>query len=107
MQIPITLRKEPGLDGEGKEVLRCGFKIGGGIDQDFRQSPYGYSDNGVYVTDVAPDSPADRSGLKMHDKLLQCNGYDFTMVTHKKAVDYIKKTSVLNLLIARKGVTST
>jgi len=39
--------------------------------------------------------------------LLQCNGYDFTMVTHKKAVDYIKKHPVLNLLVARKGVTST
>ncbi len=34
-------------------------------------------------------------------------GYDFTMVTHKKAVDYVKKHAVLNLLIARKGVTST
>lgn len=37
--------------------------------------------------------------------ILQCNGYDFTMVTHKKAVDYIKKFAVLNMLVARKGVT--
>lgn len=51
LQIPITLHKEPGLDGEGREVLRCGFKIGGGIDQDFRLSPYGYSDSGVYITE--------------------------------------------------------
>lgn len=39
--------------------------------------------------------------------VFQCNGYDFTMVTHKKAVDYIKKHPILNLLVARKGVTST
>ncbi|XP_046388107.1 tax1-binding protein 3 homolog [Ischnura elegans] len=107
LSIPITLQKEPGLDSEGREVLKCGFKIGGGIDQDYRKSPQGYTDNGIYVTEVHDGSPAAKSGLRMHDKILQCNGYDFTMVTHKKAVDYIKKHPVLNLLVARKGVTST
>lgn len=105
--------------------MRCGFKIGGGIDQDFNKSPQGYTDNvkirflccvrmltnyflkGIYVTEVHDSSPASRSGLRVHDKILQCNGYDFTMVTHKKAVSYIKKHPVLNLLVARKGVTST
>lgn len=24
--------------------MKCGFKIGGGIDQDFRKSPQGYAD---------------------------------------------------------------
>lgn len=62
---------------------------------------------GIYVTDVHEGSPASRAGLRMHDKILQCNGYDFTMVTHKKAVSYIRKNPVLNLLVARKGVTST
>jgi len=107
LSIPITLHKEPGTDSEGREVQKCGFKIGGGIDQDCRYSPQGYTDNGIYVTEITQTSPADKSGLKVHDKILQCNGYDFTMVTHKKAVDYIKKHPVLNLLIARKGVTST
>lgn len=62
---------------------------------------------GIYVTEVHEGSPAAKSGLRMHDKILQCNGYDFTMVTHKKAVGYIRKHPVLNLLVARKGVTST
>lgn len=44
-QIPITLHKDKEYDEEGREVLKCGFKIGGGIDQDFRKSPQGYSDN--------------------------------------------------------------
>ena len=52
------------------------------------------------------DSPASKAGLRVHDKILQCNGYDFTMVTHKKAVEYIQKAQVLNILIARKGVTA-
>lgn len=104
--------------------MRCGFKIGGGIDQDYNKSPQGYTDNvrvvkvkgimnktfgfqGIYVTEVHESSPASRAGLRVHDKILQCNGYDFTMVTHKKAVSYIKKNPTLSLLVARKGVTST
>lgn len=43
-QIPITLHKEVDCDSEGREVLKCGFKIGGGIDQDYKKSPQGYTD---------------------------------------------------------------
>ena len=113
LSIPITLHKEDS---------KCGFKIGGGIDQDYRKSPQGYEDNGIYVTEVrrhctqhatsalpqmVEDSAASRAGLRVYDKILQLNGYDFTMVTHKKAVDYIKKLPALNMLVARKGVTQT
>lgn len=59
------------------------------------------------MTDVNQDGPGWRSGLRVGDKILQCNGYDFTMVTHKKAVEYIKKHPILNMLIARRGVTQT
>lgn len=45
LQIPITLTKESAIDTDGRELLKCGFKIGGGIDQDFRKSPQGYTDN--------------------------------------------------------------
>ncbi|GAB6026620.1 hypothetical protein CHUAL_013026 [Chamberlinius hualienensis] len=105
LSIPIKLAKESGVDAEGREVMKCGFKIGGGIDQDYRKSPQGYTDNGIYVTEIHDGSPAAKAGLRIHDKILQVNGYDFTMVTHKKAVDYIKKHPVLNMLVARKGVT--
>ena len=60
---------------------------------------------GIYVTRVEEESAAGKSGLCVHDKILQCNGYDFTMVTHEKACKYIKKHPVLNMLVARKGVT--
>ena len=124
LSIPIILHKE-GPPGVPETELKCGFKIGGGIDQDYKKSPQvgccfrggyicttncllqGYADSGVYITEIAPNSAASRSGLMVHDKILQLNGYDFTMVTHKKAVDYIKKTRTLNILVARKGVTQT
>jgi len=106
LSIPIVLHKEGG-PGVSELEMKCGFKIGGGIDQDYRKSPQGYSDNGIYVTEIADNSAASKAGLMVHDKILQLNGYDFTMVTHKKAVDYIKKHHVLNMLVARKGVTQT
>lgn len=63
---------------------------------------------GIYVSKVAEDSPASKAGLKMHDKILQCNGYDFTMVTHSRAVKYIQKAPpTFNMLVARKGVTDS
>jgi len=105
LSIPVTLTKIPMVDAYGQHVLRCGFKVGGGIDQDYSKSPQGYTDNGIYVTEVIPESPASASGLRVGDKILQCNGYDFTIVTHRKAVEYIKKDPVLNLLVARLGVT--
>ena len=51
-QIPIVLHKEPMKDEnsdmvfgtDGRQKYRCGFKIGGGIDQDPYQSPQGYPD---------------------------------------------------------------
>ena len=44
-QIPKTLSKESGVDANGSEILKCGFRIGGGIDQNYMKSPQGYSDN--------------------------------------------------------------
>lgn len=39
------MHKEIGCDAEGSEVMKCGFKIGGGIDQNYKKSPQGYTDN--------------------------------------------------------------
>ena len=38
LSIPIILHKE-GAPGVPETDLKCGFKIGGGIDQDYRKSP--------------------------------------------------------------------
>lgn len=33
------------MDESGQPLFRCGFRIGGGIDQDPTKSPHGYSDH--------------------------------------------------------------
>ena len=58
------------------------------------------------MTNIKPDGPAAKSNLKPNDKILQVNGYDFTMVTHKKAVEYIKKGRILNMLVLRESATT-
>ncbi|XP_064605472.1 tax1-binding protein 3 homolog [Liolophura sinensis] len=110
--IPIVLHKEPQRDEQGQPILGpdgkpkcvCGFRIGGGIDQDNSKSPQGYPDKGIYVTYIHENGPAALCGLQVHDKLLQVNGHDMTVVTHKKAVDYIQRKPVLNMLVHRPGV---
>ncbi|GMS88846.1 hypothetical protein PENTCL1PPCAC_11021, partial [Pristionchus entomophagus] len=105
LSLAIELRKEEHIDSETREVvLRVGFKLGGGIDQDPARAPYQYPDNGIYVTYIEPDSPADRAGLRRHDKILRVNGNDFTMVTHDRAVKFIKRDNVLNMLVHRWGL---
>lgn len=64
LSIPVQLSKEV-IDG----VERVGFRIGGGLDRDQSISPY--PDKGVYITAVTPGGPAERAGLRPHDKILQ------------------------------------
>ncbi|KAL3077446.1 hypothetical protein niasHT_033984 [Heterodera trifolii] len=98
MALKVQKRQE-GTDAEGNPRWKIGISIGGGIDQNHRQSVY--SDSGIYVTSVEADSPAEEAGLKVHDKILQVNGVDYTMITHERAVKYLKKESVLDLLVTR------
>jgi len=54
-QIPLVLHKEPDLNDRGQHMVdadgrlryRCGFRIGGGIDQDPTVSPQGYPDKAL------------------------------------------------------------
>ncbi|XP_067948953.1 tax1-binding protein 3 homolog isoform X2 [Watersipora subatra] len=84
--IPLTLQKtqefdkygSPVLDSSGKPQLKCGFRIGGGIDQDPSRCPHGYPD--------------------------KVNGIDFTMITHEKACSTIRKDPILQIIVYRKDV---
>uniref|UniRef100_A0A915EA98 PDZ domain-containing protein n=1 Tax=Ditylenchus dipsaci TaxID=166011 RepID=A0A915EA98_9BILA len=101
LSLAVELHKEQLADVNGQPAYKVGFRIGGGIDQDPSKAPFQYPDTGIYITQVEPNSPADKAGLKQHDKLLRVNGTDFTMVTHEKAVKYIRKDVVLNILLTR------
>ncbi|KRY72819.1 N-terminal kinase-like protein, partial [Trichinella pseudospiralis] len=83
--IPVELVKQRSVDADGETQYRCGFRIGGGIDQDPAQSPAGYPDSGIYITSVEPGGAAEQCGLRKDDKILQANGCDLTMATHEQA----------------------
>lgn len=103
LSIPITLVKEKRVNPITQaESYLSGLAIAGGVDQDHTKSPQGFTEAGVYITKVEPGGPADAAGLKVGDRILQCNDHDFTLVTHKKAIEYIQRYKSLNLLINRK-----
>uniref|UniRef100_A0A0N5BWK9 PDZ domain-containing protein n=1 Tax=Strongyloides papillosus TaxID=174720 RepID=A0A0N5BWK9_STREA len=105
LSIAVELRKEIVSTSDNEVTYKVGLKIGGGIDQDPSLSPFKYPDNGIYITSI-DSNVAQKSGLRQHDKILQVNGHDFTMITHEKAVKYIKKYPVLNILVARNQINN-
>ncbi|KAH7697424.1 Protein C45G9.7, partial [Aphelenchoides avenae] len=106
LSIAVELHKEPFVDENGQPAFKVGFKIGGGIDQDPTRAPFRYPDTGIYITHIEEGSPAEGAGLRQHDKILEVNGHDFTMVTHHHAVKHIKKYPVLKMLVARNEQTA-
>ena len=88
-QIPIVLHKESELDENGQAMVdeqgkpryRCGFRVGGGIDQDPNKSPHGYPDKGIYITFIYENSAAHQAGLQVHDKVLQVGAGARCMIT--------------------------
>ena len=77
------------MDQEGKPVYRCGFRIGGGIDQDHTKSPQGYPDKGVYITYIHEGGPAYRATLQVHDKVLQVGYmmYSYIIDRHERVIN--------------------
>lgn len=82
MSIAVEVEKERIIDEHGQTVERTGLRIGGGIDVE--RTPYcdrvrllgtlvylQVIIQGVYITFIEPNSPAERAGLRCHDKILQ------------------------------------
>lgn len=82
-----------------------GIEIAGGLDQDASRNPFAPGDTGIFILSVEPLSLAHNAGLKVGDKILQANGYDFTMVTLKQAERRIQRKDTLRLKITRDGLT--
>ncbi|XP_071952643.1 tax1-binding protein 3-like [Antedon mediterranea] len=87
--VEITVVKNPGL----------GFSIAGGIDQDASKNPFSTNDKGIFVTKVASGGPAEVGGLQVGDKILEVNGYDVTMATHKHAVKLLSKEKETQVML--------
>ncbi|KAF8770649.1 Tax1-binding protein 3 like protein [Argiope bruennichi] len=98
LSLPILLMKEPFLDEDGEQFLWSGFSIVGGADPAIRQRIY---NGGIYISNVTPNSPASKCGLKINDKILQVNGYDLTTATLEEARKFMQKYPGLWMLVAR------
>ncbi|XP_038633078.1 tax1-binding protein 3 isoform X1 [Scyliorhinus canicula] len=61
---------------------------------------------GIYVTRVSEEGPAEVAGLQIGDKIMQVNGWDMTMVTHDQARKRLTKKNedVVRLLVTRKSL---
>ncbi|KAM7169368.1 FERM and PDZ domain-containing protein 2 [Macrochelys suwanniensis] len=70
--------------------------ISGGINTSVR-------DGGIYVKSVIPRGPADKDGqIKKGDRLLEVDGISLCGITHKQAVECLKKSGqVVRLLLER------
>lgn len=83
-----VIRKNPGL----------GFSIAGGHGS--RGNPYRDGDMGIFVTKVLQEGPA-ATVLQPGDKILQVNHIDFRSIDHTQAVNIMKTSSTVELLIER------
>ncbi|KAK7475377.1 hypothetical protein BaRGS_00033395 [Batillaria attramentaria] len=70
---------------------RMGFSIRGG-------SEYGL---GIYVSQVDPGSPAEKSGLRCGDQLLEANGVDLENATGPRAAELLGATLTPTLIVRR------
>lgn len=64
------------------------------------------TDHGLYVKNLTPQSPADRAGLTVGDRLMSVNGKNTVYATNvdfKRIVGEAKDTGRLWLLVARRG----
>ncbi|CAM4591661.1 unnamed protein product [Caretta caretta] len=80
------------------ELVKEGGTLGisGGINTSVR-------DGGIYVKSVIPRGPADKDGqIKKGDRLLEVDGISLCGITHKQAVECLKKSGqVVRLLLER------
>lgn len=75
-----------------------GLSIAGGKGS----TPFKGEDEGIFISRVTEGGPADLAGLKVGDKVLTVNGVSVINVSHYDAVEVLKASgSVLILVISR------
>jgi protein scribble len=75
-------------------IQRAGGGLGLSIAGGLGSSPYKGDDEGIFVSRITEDGPAEAAGLRVGDKLLSVNGVDFTEIDHYKAVDALKSAGM-------------
>ncbi|XP_029814411.1 FERM and PDZ domain-containing protein 2 [Manacus vitellinus] len=80
-----------------KEDGTFGISVTGGINTSVRHG-------GIYVKSIIPRGPADKDGqIKIGDRLLEVDGISLCGVTHKQAVEHLKKSGQIAKLVLERG----
>uniref|UniRef100_A0A7M4DVB1 FERM and PDZ domain containing 2 n=1 Tax=Crocodylus porosus TaxID=8502 RepID=A0A7M4DVB1_CROPO len=80
-----------------KDDGTLGISVTGGINTSVRHG-------GIYVKSVIPKGPADKDGqIKIGDRLLEVDGISLCGITHKQAVEYLKKAGQVAKLVLERG----
>ncbi|XP_015379845.1 PREDICTED: protein scribble homolog isoform X4 [Diuraphis noxia] len=107
---PESLVDQTALDGEmvGKEELlevrieRTSAGLGLSIAGGRNSTPFKGNDEGIFVSRLTPDGPAELAGLKVGDKVLTANGQSLVDVDHYTSVEVLRSCgSVLVLQVLR------
>ncbi|GAB0192231.1 FERM and PDZ domain-containing protein 2 [Grus japonensis] len=71
--------------------------VEGGINTSVRHG-------GIYVKSIIPRGPADKDGqIKIGDRLLEVDGISLCGITHKQAVEHLKKSGQIAKLVLERG----
>ncbi|KAL4149195.1 hypothetical protein QTP88_003189 [Uroleucon formosanum] len=107
---PESLVDQTALDGEmvGKEELfevrieRTSAGLGLSIAGGRNSTPFKGNDEGIFVSRLTPDGPAELAGLRVGDKVLTANGQSLVDVDHYTSVEVLRSCgSVLVLQVLR------
>ncbi|XP_048167843.1 FERM and PDZ domain-containing protein 2 isoform X2 [Corvus hawaiiensis] len=80
-----------------KEDGTFGISVTGGINTSVRHG-------GIYVKSIIPGGPADKDGqIKIGDRLLEVDGISLCGITHKQAVEHLKKSGQIASLVLERG----
>ncbi|XP_049666463.1 FERM and PDZ domain-containing protein 2-like isoform X2 [Accipiter gentilis] len=80
-----------------KEEGTFGISVTGGINTSVRHG-------GIYVKSIIPRGPADKDGqIKIGDRLLEVDGISLCGITHKQAVEHLKKSCQIAKLVLERG----
>ncbi|XP_074964209.1 FERM and PDZ domain-containing protein 2 [Phalacrocorax aristotelis] len=80
-----------------KEDGTFGISVTGGINTTVRHG-------GIYVKSIIPRGPADKDGqIKIGDRLLEVDGISLCGITHKQAVEHLKRSGQIAKLVLERG----
>ncbi|KAL7864585.1 hypothetical protein AOLI_G00160050 [Acnodon oligacanthus] len=111
------LRAGSGSRNEGEETRRLtvnlyrasgslGFSITGGRSCEGSEVSRDLSD-GIYVSKIVENGPADRGGLQIHDRIIKANGKELSLATHDEAVEaFLMARDPVEIEILRRVVPS-